>query len=263
MSIEIIDDTAPVHLLGESHVLSYANLVARDSATGRIHVPNAKCLISLKASEYANVAAGALHPLLIEALQELSIAEKADRALKLASPRRATALALFAGDMDLHADLFAQMDQDCDVELPGQPFFANESRSQMIPFELLDLRLKEIFAPFFMAATQFQAVGIEGIVLHALPPRTPDAERARRWCEGRLVSASLRAKITFHANSVLAEFAAKQGLGFVSTWDALAPEGYILPKYDLDGVHVTREAAAISFRRIIEAGIINSRMAAA
>jgi hypothetical protein len=263
MSIEIIDDTAPVHLLGESHVLSYANLVARDGVTGRIHVPSAKCLISLKASQYAEVTTGALHVQLMEALQELSIADKASRSLQLASARRGAALALFAGDIDLHSDLFAQLDQDYDVELPGQTLFPAAGGGQMIPLELLDMRLKEIFAPFFMAVTQFQAVGIESVVLHALPPRTRDAERARRWCEGRLVSASLRAKITFHANIILAEFAAKQGLGFVSTWDVLAPEGYLSPQYDLDGVHVTREAAAISFRRIIEAGIVNSGMAAA
>jgi hypothetical protein len=261
MSIEIIDDTGPVHLLGESHVLSYANLVARDSATGRIHVPSAKCLISLKAGQYADLATGALHVQLMEALQELSIADKAGRSLQLAPSQRVTKLALFAGDMDLHSDLFAQLDQDYDVELPGQSLFPAASGGQMIPLELLDMRLKEIFAPFFLAATQFQGIGIEGVILHALPPRTPDAEKARRWCEGRLVSPILRAKITFRANSILAEFAAKQGVGFVSAWDVLAPEGFLLPQYDLDGVHVTREAAAISFRRIIEAGVIKPGMA--
>jgi hypothetical protein len=255
MRIEIIDDTAPVHLLGESHVLSYANLVARNSGTGRIHVPNAKCLISLKASEYADAATGVLHIQLMEALQELSIADKAVRSLKLESSQRVTTMALFAGDIDLHADLFAQMDQDYDIELPGQSLYSAASGSQMIPFELLDMRLKEIFAPFFLGVTKFRDIGIEGLVLNALPPRTPDAERARRWCEGRLVSAMLRSKITFHANRLLAEFAASHGLGFVSAWDVIAPEGYLLPQYDLDGVHVTREAAAISFRRIIEAGL--------
>ena len=254
MSIEILDDTAPVHILGESHVLSFANLAARDSATDRIFLPAIKCLISLKAGDYADAATGGLNILLMDALQELSVADKASQTLALARPREAVRLALFAGDIDLHSELFAQLDEDHDVELPGQTPFAGANGAQMIPFELLDMRLREIFGPFFLAVEKFISIGLTGVVLHALPPRTQDAERARRWCQGRAVRPTLRSKVTWHANALLAEFAASRGLPFVSTWDALAPEGYILPQYDLDGVHVTREAAAISFRRIIEAG---------
>jgi hypothetical protein len=251
MAIEIIADTASACLLGESHVLSYSGLLARDSATGRTHVPHTKCLISLKASEYSDIADGSLNPLLVEALQELALTGKAGTGAG-ADPGRFTCLALFAGDIDLHQDLFAQMDQDYDIDLPDQGLYPLETGRALIPFEMVDMRLKEMLAPFLAAAARCIAIGIPRLVIHALPPRTADNARAKRWCEGRLVDKALRAKVTFHANRILAAEAALLGIPFVSTWDVLAPEGYLLPKYDLDGVHVTREAAAISYLRILE-----------
>ncbi len=119
MTIEIIADTAPVHLLGESHVLSYAGLVARDTGSGRVFTPSAKCLISLKAGDYADPASATLNGELLDALQELSISGKAGPGGGAVSPASFVCLALFAGDMDLHAELFTQMDTESDVDLPG------------------------------------------------------------------------------------------------------------------------------------------------
>jgi hypothetical protein len=256
MPIEIVGDTAPIHLVGESHVLSYAGLLARDVDSGRIFAPNLKCLIDLKAARYSDPQTGRLHQSLMDALQEMSLAGKADAGGLAPQAPKDTFLALFAGDIDIHGDLFTQMDQDYDVDLPGpSPYPPSAAGRSIIPFALLEMRLKEIFAPFFAAIRTFRSIGINRIILHALPPRSPDDERARRWCDGRLVSAVLRAKITWAANALIADFAAAEEFCFVSSWDALAPEGYLLPCYDLDGVHVTREAAAISYLRIVDAAI--------
>jgi len=37
----------------------------------------------------------------------------------------------------------------------------------------------------------------------------------------------------------------------IDTWPELAQDGYLLPQYDIDGMHLSREAALVSLQKII------------
>jgi len=38
----------------------------------------------------------------------------------------------------------------------------------------------------------------------------------------------------------------------IDTWPELAQDGYLLPQYDIDGMHLSREAALVSLQKIID-----------
>lgn len=253
MSVQIISNAAPVYFLGESHVLSYASLLSKYEDDGRIFFPIIRFMQNVTASQYADAGKGSLNPTVMQNLKDMALVDANGAVTALARDANFTCLVMFAGDMDIHYELFSQMDENYDFELPGQSLYPLDPARTLIPRDMVEMRLKELLGPFTTTIGWLKAHGIARLVMHALPPRTADNQRAATWTGGKIVDKLLRAKITVEANRVLEAFAVSNGIPFVSTWDAIAPDGYLLPEFDLDGVHVTRPAAAISLARIMTA----------
>ena len=251
MGLRFVKEKSVVNLVGESHTLPFRGLLCHDQHTQRYFLPDVKFLGQLKAGQYLS-GEGTLAEPFQAALQMMGILGPDSLLTDLPRSNDFAALVLFAGDIDLHLDLFAVLDQDYDYELPGQTLYPVDPSREAIPFAMMDQRISEIFKPFITVVQALKHAGCKRLMVHALPPRCTDVERSARWSDDKPIQKLLRAKITHHANMLLAKVCAEHTVPFIDIADAITTDGYLRPEYDLDGVHVTPAAAEISFARIIE-----------
>ena len=88
------------------------------------------------------------------------------------------------------------------------------------------------------------------LMLHGLPPRGRDDDRAVRWSFGAPCAAAVRAKLTLAANRYLAAACAAIDVAFIDIYDQLSLDGYLRPEFDLDGLHIGRAATEVSLKAV-------------
>jgi len=91
------------------------------------------------------------------------------------------------------------------------------------------------------------------LMVHGLPPRTPDDAKAARWTGGVTVAAAVRSKMTVLANRRLAGICAALDIPFLDTWAETSLDGYLHPDFELDGLHLNQRATAVSLSAIAAA----------
>lgn len=257
MTVELLGAVAPIHMIGESHSLVFNNLLFR--AEDQTWLCRTRFLAILKAANY--LADGNLDTSFVEALIADGILDSELRpaflhvepsaAYLAGAPMLAPPMVLFAGDLDLHG-LFRQLGNAYDFVLPDDPHFAVDPAKQSMAYADIHAHIAASLAPFLDAVRMLQAVGFTRLMLHSLPPRTPDAEAAAHWTSGALIDAPIRAKLTMLANRLLADFCAETAIPFIDTWPELTEAGLLRPEFELDGCHVNRDSAQISLDKIAD-----------
>ncbi|MFZ5706078.1 MAG: hypothetical protein ACOY5R_12560 [Pseudomonadota bacterium] len=256
MGIELLGAVTPIHMIGESHSIVFGNLLFRPAWSKTPYLCRTRFLPTLLASDYAvgdDIDNGYLDALIAEGIFDASLRPafmhcEPSAAYIAGQPLIAPPMVLFAGDLDIHK-MFLDFTDRCDFILPDDPGYGVDKTKNMLAHAEVVDHVLALLTPFLQTVEQLQAAGFGRLMIHCLPPRTADDERAARWTRF-VFSAAVRTKITIVANRLLEEFCLHAGIAFIDTWPELTEGGYLKPEFDLDGCHVNRAAAQISLEKI-------------
>ena len=253
MSVELLGAVTPIHMVGESHSLSFSNLLFRPEWSQETFLCHTRFFPTLMAAQY--LTQQMLNAEFVDGLVAEGILDKAMRpAFMHAGPSAAyiagmpiisPPVVLFAGDMDLH-QVFLQIANKFDFKLPADPVYGVDKDKQMLTYTVVRDQILSFMSPFLDAIDRLRTMNFNRLMIHCLPPRAADNIAASRWTGGTIVNAPVRAKLTLVANRLIEDFCTKSGIAFIDTWPELAENGYLRSEFELDGVHVNRKAALIS-----------------
>lgn len=259
MTVSLLGVPYPIHLVGESHTLVFRNLLVRDDDSGRLYQTKIRYLPHVLAQNFFYQASQSHNVDLIDALRFEGLL-RADLQPAHSSLDGATvsgawmekrsivapALVFCIGDLDLHhlLDQFG----DYDFELPGDECYGADHTRPPVPHGTVLAQLEKLLAPFGVGLRQLKGAGFSRMMVHCIPPRSADDSTASRWMSA---PKAVRAKMTVMANRILARLCAEADIPFIDTWTELTRDGYLLPEYDIDGMHLSREAALLSLQKII------------
>jgi len=225
-----------ITVVGESHSLPFDGLTAQSETAASAIAVQSHFLPKVVASNVTNDESE-LHPHLITAVQK--------------TEKRAP-LALSFGDVEIHTKLLIRLAETYDFELPQRPDFPVRPAAEAVPLSTITSFLEEIFAPLRRGIQGVRASGFDSIVLRGLPARAECDKRASYWTKSTICPLGTRIKVTQHANGLLKSIAEDENASFVDVWNETSVEGVLDPKYDLDGVHTTADAAQITIGKIVE-----------
>jgi hypothetical protein len=259
MPLTLLGTPSPIYLIGESHTLIFRNLLFRTGANNQLFQCRIRFLPHVLAQNFFQPASNAFHADLLEAFraEELLRANLAPSHLSLDGAtvsgawmeKRAVvapALVLCIGDLDLH-HLFGQF-AGYDFELPDDVHYGVDRSLRPIAYTTLLAQVEKLLAPYIAGLRMLRNAGFTRMLVHCVPPRTADDVATQRWTK---VHKSVRAKLTVMANQVLARECAANGIPFIDIWAETSKDGYLLPEFDLDGMHLTAAAAQISLDKIV------------
>lgn len=257
MTVEILGAVTPIHMIGESHSLAFNNVLFRHSAFEAPFMCRTRYFLNISTSEYLD--GHTLHPDIVSALIADGLMDKDKQPAHLSATAStkdlagitgaAPAMVFFAGDMDLHV-VFKNMGSEFDFILPDDPGYGDDSSKQMVPYATIRDFIGVMLLPFLNAIRGLSEMGFGRVMVHCLPPRTPDSAAAARWSDGP-VPAPLRGKLTVLANRLLDDYCTKAGIGFIDTWPELTENLYLKPEFELDGVHLNRKAVPITLDKVV------------
>ena len=259
MTLSLLGVPYPIHLVGESHTLMFRDLLVRDEDSGRLFQTRIRYLPRVLAQNFYYPENHSHNVELIDALRFEGLL-RADLRPSHSSLDSATvsgawlekraivapALVFCIGDLDLHHLLNHFGDHD--FELPGDERYGADHTRQPIPHGIIVAQLEKLLAPFGVGLRQLKYAGFARLMVHCIPPRAADDTSAALWMSA---PKAVRAKITVMANRILARLCAEADIPFIDTWPELSRDGYLLPEYDIDGMHLSRQAALVSLQKII------------
>ena len=259
MAVTLLGTPSPIYVIGESHTLIFRNLLFRASGGEQLFQTRIRYLPHVLAQNFCDPAVRAYHQDLLEAFraEELLRADlsPAHHSLDGATisgawmEKRAIvapALVLCIGDLDIH-HLLTQF-ADYDFELPDDVHYGVDRARRPVAYATIRGQMEKLLSPFTEGLRLLRAFGFTRMMVHCVPPRTPDDAATLRWTK---VHKSVRAKLTVIANQILARECAAIGIPFIDVWPELCKDGYLLPEFDLDGTHLTVAAAQISLDKIV------------
>jgi hypothetical protein len=146
--------------------------------------------------------------------------------------------------LDVAHELYPRYDFDLDPKTPGlERIPPDDEWTEKIDAAQVKADIALRCRPLFEALLTLRAAGYENIFFHDIPPPSP--ARLPHWKPYRL-----RFKLAVLINEIYAQFSRENGIGLISTWDDVLLDGVRNPQYDADNVHLNREAAVISVRRL-------------
>jgi hypothetical protein len=264
-----------LHCVGESHCLRFRDRLYRSPSAQRWLHTRCHFLPRVEASNFT--ADGGLHEDLAAALLAAGLCQEQtqdDGSVVVAATHRATtfaervlaarhaaladspliapALLLFAGDKELHS-LAMTLGPEVDFELPEGLGPIVVPGARRLPFASIEAAFAARLEPFCTGLQMLRDAGFDRTLVHGLLPRVRDDLRVAQWCHGVQVAAAVRRKLEWLGNHLLAAACRAAGVGFVDVRPALGRDGYLAPRFDLDGVHASALATDASFPSVITA----------
>jgi len=256
MKVEMIGRPTTLYLVGESHCIQFGNSLARPAGIDETFLCRARYLREVIASN-----CDSNFDLLLDAFKAEGIIDRNGNADWLVrevnsvylsgQPMLSPPIVFFMGDVDLQA-LFRMVKNEFDFELPDDPGYGADRTKTPITCETVSQQIEQVFRPFVVALQSLRAL-FPQLMVHDLPPRTRDDAKAARWTGGLMVDAAVRAKITILANRHLAAICAAMDIPFLDTWAETSLDGYLHPDFELDGLHLSQRAAAVSLGAVVAA----------
>lgn len=252
-----------IYCVGDSHCLPFADFHFQDQASGEAFSTKSLYLThNLRANAFVD-AQGRLDSGLAHALEGAGIlaadgtprhCSEESSYLSATFITRQAAVAppvvFFAGDVDLHFVIFRQMEGH-DFTLPGDtPYPPAAPGCKPVPYQSVRTAMAGLLKPFLYGVTELRRNGLTQVMIHALPPRTTDEALFQSWLHYEC-PAPLRYKLTWVCNEVMRDHCAQNGIGFIDPWPVIAEGGWARPAYELDGLHMNREAAKVSLELIV------------
>ncbi|HEX4609505.1 MAG TPA: hypothetical protein VH092_15005, partial [Urbifossiella sp.] len=264
----------PVYVIGDSHALAFSRLTFDEEVTGATFGTRAKYIPSGFTGQAFWSEGGGLNPDLIAALEyegllregralHFSTADQIDLAIALATeqPQAPPVLIITCGDIDVRAAILPLLKEERDF-IPADPTRYPHTDRPLLPFDLVRRAVADRADPLVRGVLRLQAVGFTRTYLHGVVPPTTDDDRFRHL-HGYDCPAATRYKAARAFNDYLAAECGKSGIPFIDVWpETTTPEGYLRPEYELDGVHLPREAARITLHKVLEHALGRTYLAA-
>ncbi len=261
---------ARIHVIGDSHALPLRDLSFRESFTQRDYMVVGQYIVGCTASEmFPNAAlpqsfldALAAQQLIRQGRFSHDSLEQADLATSFAAGESGCPpiLAITAGDIDLRAHFLSKLKDDYDLILPFEHAYKDRIGTAIMPFDVAQRLAEEAFDPLEKAILALREMGLQRAMVLALPPPTMQQSRFDAL-HGFSCSADTRYKATLLFNRVLAGVCADVGATFIDIWPSVLDDaGHLRPEFELDGVHLNRQAALITAEKMLGARISESQV---
>jgi hypothetical protein len=130
--------------------------------------------------------------------------------------------------------------------------FAPEERvagSQPVPYALVEGEARRSLAPLFAGLSQFKKIGFERLAVAAVPPPMHEEEWRKHQRPGP--TEAMRYAVVKTYNHVLKACAADADVRFLDYWPLVTKDGRRDSRFDLDGVHLNLEAAALLMNMVL------------
>ncbi|HJZ56122.1 MAG TPA: hypothetical protein VKE74_14235, partial [Gemmataceae bacterium] len=263
----------PVYVIGDSHALAFSRLTFEEGVTGATFATRARYIPSGFTGAGFWSEAGGLHPELLAALEYEGLlrngravhfsTDRTDLAIAQATeqPQVPPVLIITCGDIDVRGSVVPLLRDDRDF-IPPDPTPYPHTDRPLVPFDLVGREIAGRVGSLVRGALKLQAVGFTRTYLHGVVPPTADDARFR-LIHGYDCPAATRYKAARAFNDHLAAECGKNGLPFVDVWpETTTPEGYLRPEYELDGVHLSREAVRITLHKVLRHALGRTYLAA-
>jgi hypothetical protein len=150
-------------------------------------------------------------------------------------------LVVQCGDLDARRAAI-DLGADAGLVLPFDPQDRVPGRHP-VPYALVEGGARKALEPLFAGLAQLRNMGFERLAVAAIPPPMHEDEWLKHQKPGP--SEALRYAVVKTYNHVLRERAAAHGVRFLDYWPLVTKNGRRDPRFDLDGVHLNLEAAAL------------------
>lgn len=257
----------PIYMIGDSHTLAFADLLFRDAVSGKAFVTRAKYCRGCSASRFRDEK-GTLHPGVLAALVSENLLDengqpmhrsetKSTESIEAALERAGSdpAIVFFAGDIDLRSVFLKQLGASNDFELPflapGLEAFPPVPNRQVVPTNLVIEFATKLIHPFLSGVVALQQAGFANVFVHSLAPPTLDDAQFRE-INGYDCPALVRYKATMLFNRLMQNVCNGTKLPFLDLWKDVTIENRLDPRWQLDGVHLNRDATRLTVRHVVE-----------
>jgi lysophospholipase L1-like esterase len=260
---EVAQSALPIFVIGDSHALPFKNMFFRDKWTGQWVAVRSKYISGLTAHDFFNPTTREFLPSVIACLEYEGLIRdggathlsknEIDFSIAQASGLPVTPpLVLFAvGDIDIRGGLLPMFGDQYDFVPPFDLPYPLLDR-QIIPWDIVAEFIESRLGPFVDGLKQLQIAGFNRLYVQLVVPPTANEERIRQL-HGIHCPLSVRAKLVSSFNRILTEAMEAIGVTTLDIWPQVTgTEGYLLPDYELDGVHLPPNAARMQLEQLLE-----------
>jgi hypothetical protein len=253
-----IQRTVPIYVFGDSHALGYSHITLREEVTGTILTTRTKYIPSGFTGQSFWSAHGGLNPELLAALEYEGLLRDG-RALHFSMDRLSLSIArateipqapplivISCGEIDVRSALLPLLKNERDFIPPGESLYPHTGKP-LVPFDFCQRLVEERMNPLLEGLLKFRSIGFTRTYLHCIVPPTLNEQRFPDL-HGYDCPIATRYKAAKLFNDYLSAQCRKRGIPFLDVWPETTRNGYLLPKYELDGVHLCKEATRISLR---------------
>ncbi len=256
--MNVVPEVTTVNVVGDSHAeVTFRNvLLERDGEMINTETVYIESIEAAKFYENGEV----IRPILTSlTVQRILLAERikgdnGEVSFHLrAHPLSAGRPTLFSvGDNDLRGILLAQI-ASYDYRIPWR----SESEQpppvpslKPAPFEQIDGFVQKLLTPYMTGLGYLRSLGLNRLAVLNIAPPTLDDDEYERF-NGYRTHLHTRYKAALLMNDTLRKLAAQNGFTFIDIWGAVTENGYLNPRYYLDGTHLNRQAAAIAIETLL------------
>jgi hypothetical protein len=256
--MNVVPEVTTVNVVGDSHAeVTFRNvLLERDGEMINTETVYIESIEAAKFYENGEV----IRPILTSlTVQRILLAERikgdnGEVSFHLrAHPLSAGRPTLFSvGDNDLRGILLAQI-ASYDYRIPWR----SESEQpppvpslKPAPFEQIDGFVQKLLTPYMTGLGYLRSLGLNRLAVLNIAPPTLDDDEYERF-NGYRTHLHTRYKAALLMNDTLRKLATQNGFTFIDIWGAVTENGYLNPRYYLDGTHLNRQAAAIAIETLL------------
>ena len=264
--IDAASKPTAVYVLGDSHVLGFKNVFFRDSYTGGDYYTVSRYYSGFAADGVFS--GGALDPAFVKALEYEGLLKEGrpthlrtqhlDLAAAYASglPQVPPLILLCCGDIDLRGNFLQYLTDEYDLILPFETVYPATGKPPL-PYDVALPLAKNRLQPLLSGLKALHDLGLVRTYFHTIAPPTMNAELFRQ-VHGFDCPVSTRYKAAWLYNHILTRKCREYGIPLIDVWPEATRDGYLRPEYELDGVHLAREANLLSLRAMIEHALNNT-----
>lgn len=260
-----LEDTLPIYIFGDSHVLPLGDRIFRDPWTRKWVATKTKYISGLTAHDFFNLKNDSFHPEFIDALSyeglirngkaaHLSTEEMDFHIAKATGqPLTSPLISLVMGDIDIRLIFLPMLKDKFDFLPPFETPYPSSKKS-LLMWDILEETMKKHINPYIQGIQKLKNAGFNRIYVQLVSPPTMD-EHNFEWRHGYHCPFDVRYKVTFAFNKLLSEECKKNNVNIIDIWPKVTKENYLNPDYELDGVHLPPVAAFLNVSAILEHAI--------
>ncbi|HEX2548891.1 MAG TPA: hypothetical protein VHM20_03615, partial [Gammaproteobacteria bacterium] len=257
--------TLPIYVFGDSHVLPLKNCIFKDELTDKWIVTKSKYISGLTAHDFYNIKNEEFHSEFINALEyeglirnnkacHLSYEEIDFNIFKASNqPVISPLIFLTMGDIDIRLIILPMFKDKFDF-IP--PFFNPYPKSNKpnLLWDMVADTMNTRIKPFIEGIKSLKTAGFNRIYVQLISPPTMDEENFHKR-HGYECPFNIRYKVVYAFNKLLSEQCSVLGVNVIDVWPYVTDNDYLKPDLEFDGVHLPSHAALLNLNLLLKHAI--------